>query len=655
MKKIVFSIIFCLVLLHSNLSYSDNTSSITVQVKDTLSDMVTLTDSMYFLVYQDFSATPFKRIDAQITNPYTISGLLPGHHYRVEVYVHNIWSGVGYVDLKNSPASLDLTIPLTGGMRFNIFYNDGYTPIPNARVGIQSQDGKMWVNSVTDSKGSTTPYWLESTARDQDYYMAHITIAKSVSYTYQPIKLAPGILQDFKIVTPWPAVVSNLILASVYNGTKKVSTDDGKFFVEIYNETGLVGRSDVNRYGDADFSNLKVNEYIFKAYKTSSDPTNPPQLWGSKDMIINGSQNSISIYKEDKPNSTNPVSGISTQSCKCVAFRLDDIQDYYLRNQQEKVMDVFLEKNSSLTIGIIGNFFGKDKQLLDYLQTRVKNSTSQIEIANHGWNHENFANFSLANQSSLINQTNQKIMAIFGVKPDTFLVPLNDFNNDTLLAAKQNGITHISYANSQQDKPPYPLANATLYRFPETVYTTRLSDQGIFVGTTHDYVFQQVQKNMDKYGFAVVVMNPQDFSLVVNKTYTGDTDWSQIDELRTLIDEIKNSGLKIVTIDKINLDSRKDVTSTHEDDPSIPNWLKNTSRWWEKDMISDSEFINTIQYLVKEKIILLKPSSAHPISTNKDIVPWFKNNAGSWAAGQISKKEFANGINYLVTNGIIVS
>jgi hypothetical protein len=316
MKKILFAIIFSLVLLHPNLSYSDSTSSITVQVKDTLFDIVTMTDSMYFLVYQDFGTTPIKRIDSPPTNPYTISGLSIGHQYRVEVYVHDVWSGVGYVDLKNTPANLDITIPVTGGMRLHIFYNDGYTPISNAHVGIQSQDGKTWVNTVTDSEGSTTPYWLESPSRDQDYYMVDITIVKSVSYTYQPIKLAPGIAQDFTIITPWPAVVSNLISASVYNGPKKVSPDDGNFFVEIDNETGPVGKSDVNRYGDADFSNLKVDEYMFKAFKTSSDPTKPSQLWGSKDAIINGSQNSISIYKGDTTNST-ITSRTATQSCEC--------------------------------------------------------------------------------------------------------------------------------------------------------------------------------------------------------------------------------------------------------------------------------------------------------------------------------------------------
>lgn len=656
MKIILFlTIMLVFAFLHQNSSYADNTGSITVQVKDTKFETSSLMNVMYFLVYQDFSTTPFKRIDVPPTNPYTIPGLPLGHHYTVEVYVYNVWSGVGYADLQNTSQNLDLTIPLTGGMRFNVFYNDNTTPMPNAHVTIQSQDGKTVQETVTDALGNTPRYWLQTPSRVQDYYIAHITIVNSISYDYSPIRLVPGISQDFKIQTPWPPIVSNLITTTLYNDTKKISNGDGKFFVELYNETGLIGKSGVDRYGNAHFSNLKVDKYMFKAFKISSNSTNSSQLWGVSNAIINGSQNSFAIYKGNIEQSANLLSRTSAQSCECVAFRLDDIQDYFLRPQQEKVMDIFLEKKAPLTVGVIGSFFGKDKMLLDYLQTRVKNTTVPIEIANHGWIHENFALLSETEQSSRINQTNQKLQAIFGFKPTTLLMPLNSLNNDTIKAALMNGMTHVSSSNNPNDKPPYPLSNQKIYRFPETAYTARLGDQGVFVGTTHDYVFQQIQKNMNAYGFAVIMMHPQDFSLVVNKTYTGDMDWIQLYELRTLIDEIRNSGLKIVTVDKINIDAPKDVvvTKTQEDKSVIPVWLKSNSRLWEKDQISDSEFINAVQYLIKEKIIILENFTSTGVPTNTPALPWMKNNAGLWADGQISKKEFAGGINYLITSGTI--
>jgi len=40
---------------------------------------------------------------------------------------------------------------------------------------------------------------------------------------------------------------------------------------------------------------------------------------------------------------------------------------------------------------------------------------------------------------------------------------------------------------------------------------------------------------------------------------------------------------------------------------SIPNWIKNVAGFWSDDQISDSEFLDAIQFLVDEKIIKVKP------------------------------------------------
>ncbi|MBI1828104.1 MAG: hypothetical protein HYR87_01290 [Thaumarchaeota archaeon] len=65
-----------------------------------------------------------------------------------------------------------------------------------------------------------------------------------------------------------------------------------------------------------------------------------------------------------------------TESCHCVAFRLDDIQDYWLNKVQTAIVDTFQEKNASLTIGIIGNSFGGDVKLTGYLQNKIKTRTA---------------------------------------------------------------------------------------------------------------------------------------------------------------------------------------------------------------------------------------------------------------------------------------
>ena len=86
----------------------------------------------------------------------------------------------------------------------------------------------------------------------------------------------------------------------------------------------------------------------------------------------------------------------------------------------------------------------------------------------------------------------------------------------------------------------------------------------------------------------------------------------------------------------------------------IPSWIKNNAGWWATDQISDSSFLQGIQYLIKEEIIIIPPTEAME-STGSQVIPaWIKNNAGWWATDQIDDSAFLQGIQYLVQKGIIV-
>ena len=87
---------------------------------------------------------------------------------------------------------------------------------------------------------------------------------------------------------------------------------------------------------------------------------------------------------------------------------------------------------------------------------------------------------------------------------------------------------------------------------------------------------------------------------------------------------------------------------------NVPEWVKNTAGWWAEDQIDDSAFVQGIQYLIKEGIIIIPPTEASE-STGSQVVPaWIKNNAGWWAADQIDDSAFVQGIQYLIQEGIIV-
>jgi len=85
---------------------------------------------------------------------------------------------------------------------------------------------------------------------------------------------------------------------------------------------------------------------------------------------------------------------------------------------------------------------------------------------------------------------------------------------------------------------------------------------------------------------------------------------------------------------------------------TIPSWIKNNAKWWAEGTIGDKDFVNGIQYLIKEKIMKI-PSTQSGSGTSQVIPSWIKNNAKWWAEGTIGDKDFVNGIQYLINQGII--
>ena len=57
---------------------------------------------------------------------------------------------------------------------------------------------------------------------------------------------------------------------------------------------------------------------------------------------------------------------------------------------------------------------------------------------------------------------------------------------------------------------------------------------------------------------------------------------------------------------------------------SVPDWVKNTAGWWATDSISETEFVNAIEFLVKEDIIQVDAS--HTSETAQSVPEWVKNN-----------------------------
>lgn len=256
-------------------------------------------------------------------------------------------------------------------------------------------------------------------------------------------------------------------------------------------------------------------------------------------------QNSFGEYTDDK-----------VASCHCVAFRLDDIQDYFLNKVQMEIISTFEEKNASLTIGIIGNYIGDDALLQAFLKEKIANSSITIEVANHGWNHEDFTLFDGRQQKLLMQNASEAIAEKIGAEPTVFIPPYNRLNNDTVAATLANDIHYIS-GNATFYPPSLYYENSAapsrIHHFPTNASTGDLNDDDTeWYGSTHQDTFRAVENDLGKFGYAVVMMHPMEFSVRSGMDFDNKVDVKQIQELELLIDEVKAAGFKIVTISQID-------------------------------------------------------------------------------------------------------
>jgi len=297
-----------------------------------------------------------------------------------------------------------------------------------------------------------------------------------------------------------------------------------------------------------------------------------------------------------------------TASCHCVAFRLDDIQDYWLNNVQTAIMDTFQQKNASLTIGIIGNHIGQDPKITDYIKSKLTGNPA-IEIANHGWNHEDFTKFSREQQSILMKNTNDKISSLFGVASSVFIPPFNTINSDTVAAFLANNFQYIS-ANTTQDTPSSFIKNALVYHLPGTAKTGNLNDNNTYwYSENYTQTFVEIADSLQKYGYAIIVMHPQEYSVRQVLNYSNTVDENQIQQLKTLIDEVRNDGINVVTITEI---------PKHTSNQVMPSWTSHLFTWYDKGKLSENEVYGAIKFLMANKIINFNSVSpiAYPLHQN---------------------------------------
>jgi peptidoglycan/xylan/chitin deacetylase (PgdA/CDA1 family) len=578
----VLAVVYC----STSMAYGESSGTVNILVKNEGDNLVD-TGSMRIVAYKDFEKTPFAEV-YPYSNPYQFTSLQLGHKYRFEVYLNSMFGDVGYVTLDKPEDTVKIKVKNEGGMRLAVFYKDGETPIVNAKIKIKAFDGTPWIDVITHDDGQTNRMWIYPTTKENEHYFAEIYLGPEIKYTSTQLKLQAGAQQDYKIVTSWPTIVDKLITVEVYNNTKaKVSKLDGVFTAYLLDgKKTKVAESQVTDKGIANFAKLKVNNYVLQIKKKMD--TGELKTIAAKKLTITDATGVIKVYLN------NPELNSDHLNCNCVAFRLDDIQDYFLAPAQIELFSLFKEKDTPLTIGVIGGLVGTDENLVNAIKNDLASNKSVLEIASHSLNNRVMTSLTKQEQEDFITKTSDKVFEIFGVRPKVFIPPENLFNDDTISILKNNGFTHVSYDASTSEPPVFKKSD--FYHFPILPYTAELDREiGYWKPISNDQILEKINDSLLDYGYAVVMMHPYEFSAYEEGRYVNKVNDQQVAELGKLIDKIRSENIKILPLgsiqyfDKpISMDSKKSTEPDTEKPTSGCNCLAfrldNIQDYWLNDV-----------------------------------------------------------------------
>jgi len=309
-------------------------------------------------------------------------------------------------------------------------------------------------------------------------------------------------------------------------------------------------------------------------------------------------QGNYFLKNKSIPSSFDVVSSVNANlldGCNCVVFRLDNLQDYWIPDVQVDVLDQFIQRNQSFSLGPIVNGFGDDEIVVN--KTLAGYNLGLFEIAVHGWNHNDYTQETLSTQLADLQLAQDKMIGIFGNKSKAFIPPFNTFNNDTITALNATGFEILSSSLSE-DLGPHFIGDGTsnivdpagLYHVPNAVVFVDFGVDPPFRVPTNQ-VLDDIDTSIDTRGYAVVTVHSEDIAQVFeNGTRINAINATWMNDLTTVIDSVLLKNYTIKTLNQI-IEFNKNIVNPCESLPTSGNWIITSSCTLESNFLSPSNII----------------------------------------------------------------
>jgi peptidoglycan/xylan/chitin deacetylase (PgdA/CDA1 family) len=253
--------------------------------------------------------------------------------------------------------------------------------------------------------------------------------------------------------------------------------------------------------------------------------------------------------------------GNNNQSpCNCVIFRMDDVHDNFIDEAQAAAMNLFVLKNQPLTLGLIMSDIGNDITISQHIAKGVEKGL--FELGLHGWDHVDYTKLSEVHQKDSLKKANDKMQRLYGTTSNIFITPYGKFSDETINSMSQLGIKILSAAtfsesdfdnnNSVFNANNYNRNAASVFHVPSmTVFKSNEANKKPIKIPIYQ-ILSDVDSNIKRYGYAVIVFHPQDFVKTdQNRKLSNNLDQKELNDLSNLIDYLHSKGVPFTTMSKL--------------------------------------------------------------------------------------------------------
>ena len=242
--------------------------------------------------------------------------------------------------------------------------------------------------------------------------------------------------------------------------------------------------------------------------------------------------------------------------CKCVVFRLDDVNSDFLTKIQINLMDQFISQNQSISLGLIMHRIIPTSPVVEKVKEGKQKDLFELDL--HGWDHVDYSQLSKEEQLGTLQQASDKMNTIFGQRSQVFIPPYNKFNGDTIGVLQSVGVRIFS-SDTSADKNPYFVANGMnegrsnmiLYHLPAMTSFKDDNGNGTWIKIPIQKILSDVDDSINRYGYAVVLLHPQNFAKMENNVFVDTVDENEIKDLSLLMYQMKSEHLRITTFENV--------------------------------------------------------------------------------------------------------